>query len=132
MVVDSSAPVAILLREPEAEAFTVAVLDTSRCLVGAPSYLETVMVLVGRHGPPARGVVDRLIVEIAAEVVAFTPDQARRAVEAFMRYGKRRGHPANLNSGDCCSYALAVETAPPLLFKGDDFAHTDVVPALGR
>lgn len=132
MVVDSSALVAILLREPEAEAFTAAVLGASRCSIGAPSYLETVMVLVGRHGPPARGVVDRLVVEIAAEVVAFTPVQARRAIEAFMRYGKGRGHPANLNFGDCCSHALAIETGSPLLFKGDDFAQTDVVPALGR
>lgn len=90
------------------------------------------MVLVGRHGPPARGVVDRLIVEIAAEVAAFTPSQARRAVEAFMRYGKGRGHPANLNFGDCCSYASAAETGLPLLFKGDDFARTDVVAALDR
>lgn len=132
MVVDSSALVAILLREPEAAAFTAAVLDAPRRLVGAPSYLETVMVLVGRHGPPARGVVDRFVVEIGAEVVAFTPDQARRAAEAFMRYGKGRGHPANLNFGDCCSYALAAETGSPSLFKGDDFAHTDIPAALGR
>lgn len=132
MVVDSSALVAVLLREPEAEAFTAALSDAPRRLIGAPSYPETVMVPVGRHGPPARGAVDRPVIGIGAEAVPFTPDQARRAAEAFMRYGKGRGHPANLDFGDCCSYALAAEAGLPLLFKGDDFSRTDITPALRR
>ena len=107
-----------------------AVLDTPRRLVGAPSLPGNSHGVGGRHGPPARGVVDRFTVEIGVEVVTFTPDQARRAAEAFVRYGKGRGHPANLNFGDCCSHILAAETGSPLLFKGDDFVYTDILPAL--
>lgn len=131
MVIDSSALVAVLLRESEADALAAAMLAASPRLVGAPSYLETVMVMVGRLGPTAYGAVDRFIGGVSAELVPFTPDQARRAVEAFLRYGKGR-HPAGLNFGDCCSYALAAETALPLLFKGDDFSRTDIRAAPTR
>lgn len=130
MVIDSSALVTILLREPEADRFTAAIIAAPARLVGAPSRLETAMVAVGRLGPAGNGLVERLIRTIAAEVVSFfTPDQAQRAVAAFQRYGKGQ-HPAALNFGDCCSYALAADTGLPLLFKGNDFAQTDIRPAL--
>ncbi len=131
MVLDSSALVAILSREPDADTFAAAVLAAPARLVGAPSYLETVMVLVDRLGPAARGAVDQLISGMGMEVVPFTPDQARSATEAFLRYGKGR-HPAGLNFGNCCSYALVAESGLPLLFKGDDFSHTDIGSALAR
>ena len=130
MVIDTSALVSILLRESEADAFTAAILAGPSRLIGAPSYLETAMVMIGRLGLPARGALDRLVASLGAEIVPFTPSQSSRAVEAFLRYGKGRQHPAGLNFGDCCSYALAVENGLPLLFKGADFAATDVRPAL--
>ncbi|MGH7121640.1 MAG: type II toxin-antitoxin system VapC family toxin [Acetobacteraceae bacterium] len=128
MVIDSSALLAILFREAEADSFTAAVVATPRRLVGAPSLLETAMVTIGRLGPTGRGLAERLIGSIAADIMAFTERQANRAVEAFLRYGKGR-HRANLNFGGCCSYALAAETGLPLLIKGNDFAETDIRPA---
>jgi ribonuclease VapC len=130
MVIDSSALVAILLRESDADTLSNAILATSVRLIGAPSYLETAMVLIGRHGPAARDALDRLIAALVGDVVPFTASQARLAVEAFLRFGKGRRHEAGLNFGDRCSYALASETGLPLLFKGSDFAATDVKRAL--
>ena len=128
MVIDSSALVAILLREPEAMAFTDAILAASLRMVSAPSYLETAMVLFGRLGPTALGVLDHLIDSLGLDTVPFDARQAQRAAAAFLRYGKGH-HPAGLNFGDCCSYALAAEADSPLLFKGDDFARTDAAVA---
>jgi ribonuclease VapC len=83
--------------------------------------------MIGRSGPDARLQVDRLVQTLRAELVPFAESQAGRAVDAFLRYGKGRRLGAGLNFGDCCSYALAAETSLPLLFKGGDFAQTDVV-----
>jgi ribonuclease VapC len=130
MVMDSSAVIAILLRESEADAFTAAIHAAPSRLIGAPSYLETSIVLIGRLGPPSRGGLDRLVASLGAEIVPFTPGQASHAIEAFLRYGKGRQHSAGLNFGDCCSYALAAETGLPLLFKGSDFSVSDIRPAL--
>lgn len=131
MVIDSSVLVAILFREPDAESFTAAIAAASTRLIGAPSLLETAMVAVGRLGPIGRNMVDRLRQTVAADVVPFTFTHAECAIEVFLRYGKGR-HPAGLNFGDCCSYALAAETGLPLLFKGGDFVLTDVRAALAR
>jgi len=131
MVIDSAALVAILLREPESDRFMRAALAAPQCLIGAASYLETCMVMISRSGPPARLDVDRLTQVLRAEIVPFTASQAQRAVEAFLRYGKGRQHGAGLNFGDCCSYVLAADTGLPLLFKGDDFARTDIAVAWG-
>jgi ribonuclease VapC len=130
MVIDSSALVAILLRESDADTLSNAILATNVRLIGAPSYLETAMVLIGRHGPAARDALDRLIAALVADVVPLTANQARLAVEAFLRFGKGRQHGAGLNFGDCCSYALASEAGLPLLFKGSDFAATDIKRAI--
>src|SRR5271166_2810866 len=120
MVIDSSALVAILLSESDAENLKAAVYAAPVRVIGAPSYLETAMVLIGRVGPPGRQALDDFVDGVAADVAPFTPSQARRAIEAFLRYGKGRDS-AGLNFGDCCSYALAAETGLPLLFKGGDF-----------
>jgi ribonuclease VapC len=130
MVIDSSALVAILLNEPDADALTTAILSARIRLIGAPSYLETAMVLIGRYGPAAHSTLNRFIAGVAAEVVPFTASQASVAVDAFLRFGKGRQQAAGLNFGDCCSYAVASETGLPLLFKGGDFIATDVQSAL--
>jgi ribonuclease VapC len=124
MVIDSSALVAILLNEPDADALIAAILSADVRLIGAPSYLETATVLVGRYGPPARSTLDRFIAGVATEVVPFSPTLTKVAIDAFVRFGKWRGQ-AGLKFGDCCSYAIASETRLPLLFKGGDFGATD-------
>lgn len=132
MVIDSSALVAILLSEPDAETMKALVYAAQVRLIGTPSYLETAMVLIGRLGPTGHEILDGFVEGVAADIVPFTPGQARRAVTAFLRYGKGRQHSAGLNFGDCCRYALAAETGLPLLFKGNDFAQTDILSALTR
>lgn len=74
---------------------------------------------------------DAILLSLGVEVVPFTPSQARLAQEAYLRFGRGSGHPARLNLGDCISYALAKDTGEPLLFKGNDFVHTDLNPAFG-
>lgn len=129
MVIDSSALVAILLGEPEAAAFEAACYAAPVRMIGAPSLLETAMVLIGRLGPAGRGALEDFVEAIAADIAPFTPTQAGRAIDAFLRFGKGR-HPAGLNVGDYCSYALTTETGLPLLFKGNDFSRTDVRSAI--
>ena len=126
MVIDTSALIAILLAEPEADLFMRQAVAAPVCLIGTPAYLETCLVMTGRSGAEARLHVDRLMQTLRADLVPFTEDQARRAVDAFPRFGKGRQHGAGLNFGDCCSYALAAETGLPLLFKGNDFSRTDI------
>ena len=129
IVIDSSALVAILRREPEVDRFLQVVAATDYCLLSAVSLLETSMVLVGRTGDGAAWTgLDALMARAGIEVVAQDVEQARLAREAFLRFGKGR-HPAALNLGDCASYALARSRTLPLLFKGEDFTQTDLVPA---
>lgn len=128
MVVDSSALLAILLREPEAEAFARLVAATPRPLISSFSVLETSVVLLQRKGDDGPRLLDALLHAIRAEVVSLNADQADAARDAYLRFGKGR-HPAGLNPGDCCSYALARTSGLPLLFKGRDFARTDVAAA---
>jgi ribonuclease VapC len=124
MVIDSSALIAILHREPEAAAFTQAIGTASVRLISAVTKLEAGMVTLGR-GIAGAETLDRLLHTLAVMVVPFDDHQATIAREAFARYGKGR-HPAGLNFGDCAAYALAIAEAEPLLFKGTDFAATDV------
>jgi ribonuclease VapC len=128
MVIDASAVLAVLFREPEAESFLSAIIAAPARVVGAPSHLEVAMLLTARRGPTARRELDELLATVGARVAPFTEAQARLAAVAFERYGKGR-HPAGLNFGDCCSYALAKESGEPLLFKGRDFSQTDVASA---
>jgi ribonuclease VapC len=125
MVIDSSALIAILRKEPEADAFLHAIDRDAVRLVSAMTKLETSMVAIGMRDRAGGEDVGRLLTKIAATIVPFDEHQADIAREAFARYGKGR-HPAGLNFGDCAAYALAVAEAEPLLCKGTDFGATDV------
>ena len=126
IVVDSSALIAILRREPEADNFLQIITDADGCLLSAVSFLETSMVLAGRTGDMASWTeLDALIARAGIQVVAQDAELAEAARAAFLVYGRGR-HPASLNLGDCASYALAKHHNLPLLFKGDDFPRTDL------
>jgi ribonuclease VapC len=128
MIVDSSALVAILQIEPEALRLTTAIAESAICRLPASCLLETSMLLLGRKSEDALRDLDLYIARSKMEIVPFTESQAGFAREAFRRYGKGR-HPAKLNFGDCMAYALAKETGEELLFKGTDFAQTDIAVA---
>lgn len=125
MVIDTSALLAILFGEPEAEDFARAIADDPRPLVSACSVLESAVVLLVRKGVDGPSLLDALIQAARLRTVSMNADQAVIARSAYTRFGKGR-HPAGLNLGDCCSYALARASGEPLLFKGKDFAQTDV------
>lgn len=127
MIVDTSAILAILRREDDAEAIARALARAPRIAVSAGTWVEIGIVSEGRGGPEARAAAEQLL--DGAEVVPVTPRQAQIALDGWRRYGKGR-HKAALNLGDCFAYALAKERDEPLLFKGDDFALTDVKRAL--
>jgi ribonuclease VapC len=131
MVIDSSVLVALLVGEPETPGFVKAIAAASSRLVSAPSYVETAIVMVARSGPEALEKLDRLLADLAVEVVPFTYDQAVLAIIAYRQYGKGSGHAAALNFGDCFTYALAKFRAEVVLFKGSDFSRTDLVMAVG-
>ena len=129
MVVDSSAVPAILLTEPERDTFSDALADAGGRLMSSVNALKAAAVVSSRKGSFGTMELDLLLHRAGFEVVPFTADHLRLARDAYERYGKGR-HPARLNLGDCCAYALARHTGEALLFKGDDFTHTDVVRAL--
>ncbi|RLV49830.1 type II toxin-antitoxin system VapC family toxin [Nocardioides mangrovicus] len=128
MIVDSSAIVAMARDEPECDVFAAALLG-SRARMSAASLAECGIVL-DAQGPATRQRLDELLDELQIDVAPFTAEQARIARFAYRRYGKGSGSPARLNLGDCFSYALASVAGEPLLFKGENFTHTDVLPAL--
>lgn len=130
MVIDSSALIALLLAEPEADGFVAVIAGTSSRLVSAASYLETAIVMLARSGPDAQEKVDRLVAELSISIMPSTRDQAVVAIAAYSQYGKGSGHPAGLNFGDCFAYALAKLTGEPVLFKGNDFSRTDLAIAV--
>jgi ribonuclease VapC len=125
MVIDTSALVAILLQEPEAEAMSRAIAGASTRRISAVNRLELSIVIESRKRDQGRADIEKLLAEAQIEIAAVTPDQAELAIEAYRNFGKGR-HPAGLNIGDCFAYALAKATGEPLLFKGDDFRQTDI------
>ena len=126
IVVDSSALIAILRRETEADDFLGIIAAAQDCLLSSVTLLETSMVLAGRTGDATSWAeLDALIARAGMQVVAHDATLAAAARTASLRYGKGR-HPAGLNFGDCASYALARNRSLPLLFKGDDFSRTDL------
>ena len=129
MIVDTSAIVAVLMTEPDAEQIAKALGEAPARLISAVTRVELSLVIEGRKGEPGRQDLERLLGSGGFEVVSVTPHHADLAIEAFRRYGKGR-HPAGLNIGDCFSYALAMASEQPLLFKGSDFAKTDVRAAM--
>lgn len=125
MVIDTSALVAIMTREPSADRLVAAVEADRTRLVSAATVVEASLVLLGRYGEAGESQLDRLLRGIGAEVVPVGDEQVVLARDAGLRFGRGR-HAAALNLGDCFSYALAVARGEPLLFVGDDFSKTDV------
>lgn len=126
MIIDTSALIAILRQEPEAAAFTDALLRSAENRISAATLLEAQLVALGYGGLKE---LTALLQEIGAEIVPFDERQAELALDGFRRFGKGR-HPASLNYGDCFAYALARALDEPLLFKGRDFSKTDVEQAI--
>jgi ribonuclease VapC len=131
MIVDSSAIIAILRGEPNAERLITALSQSPLPKrMSAAAYLETALVIDASRDAVLSRNLDRLI-EIAQIIIEpFTHEQAKRARQAYRDFGKGSGHPAKLNFGDCFAYALASSTGETLLYRGADFGHTDIVPAL--
>ena len=127
MAVDTSALLAIFFLEPEAEAFTRAIREAREPLLSAANLVETGIVLDSRTDDSSNAELDAFIAGIGLEVEPVTAGQARFARDAYRAYGKGN-HPAGLNYGDCFAYALAKATDRPLLFKGNDFSKTDIMP----
>jgi ribonuclease VapC len=130
MIVDASAVLAILRDEPEARACAEALAAAPHRRISAVNYVEAAAVIDASRDPIASRRFDELLRAARLMVEAVTPAQARIAREAYRDFGKGSGHPARLNFGDCFAYALAKVTGESLLFKGEDFSHTDVAPAL--
>lgn len=129
MVIDTSAVVAILQDEPERDRFIDALAGAKDALISAATLFECSIVMHGRAGDRAVERLDALLLRAGVRCVAVDVTHVSAAREAWMRYGKGRS-PAALNFGDCFSYALAMTTGRPLLYKGDDFARTDVASAV--
>ena len=125
MVLDSSAVLAVLFDEPERRAFTLSIERDPRRLMSAANVLESALVAEVRRGEPAGRELDLLLHRADVLLVPVDADQVELARSAWRRFGKGR-HPAGLNFGDCFAYALAAASGEPLLFKGEDFARTDI------
>jgi ribonuclease VapC len=130
LIVDSSALVAILKREPDWRRFAAALDAAETIRISAATYVELSVVVQRLKDPALESEIDEFIEQVEIEIEAVTVTQARIAREAYRAFGRGSGHPANLNFGDCFSYALAREKREPLLYKGDDFGHTNVRSAL--
>lgn len=126
IVLDSSAVVAMLEDEPEAERFMAAVIGSERRCICAANVLEAAVVLLRRRGEGGAEAVLDFVAASRTEVLPFDARMILHAVEAYKRYGKGSGSPARLNFGDCIAYSLAKTLDAPLLFKGEDFPATDV------
>jgi ribonuclease VapC len=125
VIVDTSAQIAILRDESEARVFAEAIA-VAACRMSAANFLEAAAVIDAARDPVASRRFDELLATAQIAIEPVTEAQARIAREAYRDFGKGSGHPAQLNFGDCFAYALAKESGEPLLFKGDDFHHTDI------
>jgi ribonuclease VapC len=130
MILDTSALVAILRDEPDAAMYARAVAQSSIRRLSAANFVETAAVMDGSRDPIASRRFDELLREAEVRIEPVTEIQARLAREAYRDFGRGSGHAAKLNLGDCFAYALAIDRGEPLLFKGEDFTHTDVSSAL--
>ena len=131
MILDTSVLVAILREESDAAAYLEAIRTTMPRRISAGTYLELGVVIDGLGNPIASRRLDDLLARMSIVIEPVTEAQARIARDAYRDFGKGSGHPAGLNFGDCFAYALARDLNEPLLFKGDDFRHTDI-PSAGR
>jgi ribonuclease VapC len=130
MIVDTSAMIAILRDEPDAELFANAIASAKTRRVSAVNYVEAAAVIDGSRNPIASRRFDEFCREVAFTIESVTSEQAEVAREAYKDFGKGSGHPAQLNFGDCFAYALAKVLSEPILFKGNDFKNTDLDSAL--
>jgi ribonuclease VapC len=130
MVIDTSAIFAAVVGEGDSGLYRNAILSAPLRIVSALTFLETQIVLFSRSGDGSIVILHELIRLAGIAIVPFDPPTAEAAFDAFKRYGKGRGHKAQLNIIDCTAYALAKTRNLPLLYKGDDFAATDIEPAL--
>jgi ribonuclease VapC len=130
VIIDTSALIAILRDEPEAAACAKAIEAATHRRISAANFVETAIVVDGSRDPIASRRFDDLVIEARLVIEPVTEAQARIAREAYRDFGRGSGHPARLNFGDCFAYALARATGEPLLFKGADFANTDITLAL--
>ncbi|WP_084962461.1 type II toxin-antitoxin system VapC family toxin [Thermoactinospora rubra] len=130
MIIDTSAVVAILNGEPDAADYARAIATAPIRRMSAATYVELAAVMERTRDPVASRHLDDFLARMKVEIMPVTPEQAHIARRAYWDYGKGSGHKAGLNFGDCFAYALARYRREPLLFKGDDFVHTDVTPAL--
>ncbi|MBF0240671.1 MAG: type II toxin-antitoxin system VapC family toxin [SAR324 cluster bacterium] len=126
MVIDTSAIIAILLGEPEGMPLSHSIVQDNKRIISSFSVLESSIVIEAKKGPSGKKELDLLLHRIMAEIIPFNIDQMEIARIAWSKFGKGR-HPASLNIGDCCSYALSKYSGEALLFKGEDFSKTDLV-----
>ena len=126
MIIDTSVLVALILREPEAVPFALAMTAAPVRRLCAANYAELAAVIDGRRDPVLSNALETSIRASDIDVMPFTVEQARIARVAYQQFGRGSGHPARLNMGDCFAYALARDLGEPLLFKGGDFALTDI------
>jgi ribonuclease VapC len=129
MIIDTSALIAILRDEPETKGCAIAVERAAARRLSAASLVETARVIDGSRDPIVSWRFDDLVKEARIVVEPITEAQARIAREAYRDFVNGSGHPAKLNFGDCFAYALAKATGEPLLFKGEDFVHIDIIQA---
>jgi ribonuclease VapC len=129
IVVDSSCLLAILQNEPEKDGFEATLAGGDRCIMSAVNVHEALCVMRGRHGQAGVARLWELLAAAEIEIVPFDEPQVRAAAAAFDRYGKGIDAKAALNLADCAAYALAKTMSAALLFKGDDFANTDIIRA---
>ncbi len=126
MILDTSAIVAILRGEQDGAELAQVIENAPVIRISVATYLETAIVLDSNRDPVLSRRLDELLIDAAVQLEPVTEVQARIARWAYRDFGKGSGHPAKLNFGDCFAYALAKTSGEPLLFKGDDFGHTDV------
>ena len=129
MIVDTSAIIAILFKEPDAQTYAGAISMADSCKISAANFLEAAIVVEVRAGTNGGRQFDAFMLRTGMVVASVTEEHARLARQAYLDFGKGR-HPAGLNYGDCFSYALSRESGEPLLFKGSEFPKTDIVAAL--
>jgi ribonuclease VapC len=132
VIVDTSAVVAILTAEDDAAIYAEAIADANVRRLSAASYLECGIVLDNQRDPVVSRSLDELLAEAEFVIEPVTEHRARLARQAYADFGTESGHRAGLNFGDCLSYALALDTREPLLWKGDHFVHTGIATALDQ
>lgn len=131
MIVDTSAMVAILLGEPERDSFLDLIEASDQVFLSAASYVELAIIVDRRGDALLSRRLDELLEALRIEIVDLDAHQAREARRAYAEYGRGSGSPARLNLGDCFTYGLTTTRGQPLLYKGDDFVHTDIESARG-